>query len=187
MRRAAGIVAASVAASLGLMGQTAWAMRTPVHEAAESSDYGRKAGGMVGRGLLNVATSFVDIPVNIVNETKAGPPFVGTLIGIAKGSGCGVLRAASGIVDVATFWVPGFNGMPVSDSYENCLAGSSSTASASMATPEPAAASRPSEAATWQLPLAEPAQTPAAPIASASSSSATDAPAASPSKRVWKK
>jgi len=24
-------------------------------------------------------------------------------------------------VDVATFWVPGFNGFPVSDSYDNCL------------------------------------------------------------------
>lgn len=41
------------------------------------------------------------------------------------------LRALSGGVDLATFWVPGFNGFPVSDSYDNCLAGMTTTASAS--------------------------------------------------------
>lgn len=99
----------------------AWAARTAVHVAAESADYGRKAGGMLGRGLLNVVTCFVDLIVNVVNETKNGPPLVGTLVGIGKGAGCTVLRAGSGVVDVGTFWVPGFNGFPVSDSYENCL------------------------------------------------------------------
>ncbi len=99
-----------------------WAARTRVHEAAESSQYGRKAGGMIGRGLLNAGTCFVDVIVNVVNETKAGPPFVGTLTGVAKGVGCGVLRLGSGAIDVVTFWVPGFNGFPVSDSYENCMA-----------------------------------------------------------------
>lgn len=107
---------------LTLCTQEVWAARTPVHEAAESPQYGRKFGGMVGRGLLNVATCFVDLLVNVVNETRQGPPFVGTLVGVAKGAGCTVLRAGSGVVDVATFWVPGFNGFPVSDSYDNCLA-----------------------------------------------------------------
>jgi hypothetical protein len=32
-----------------------------------------------------------------------------------------VLRLGSGAVDLVTFWVPGFNGFPVSDSYDNCL------------------------------------------------------------------
>ena len=115
-----------------LMSQPAWAARTPMHEAAESQVYGRKAGGMLGRGLLNVATSFVDIIVHIVNDTKAGPPLVGTLTGIAKGTGCGVLRLGSGAVDLITFWVPGFNGFPVSDSYDDCLAVSGATAAAPM-------------------------------------------------------
>lgn len=118
MRRMTGVVALS----LLLGGQPAWAARTVVHEAAESQEYGRKFGGMIGRGALNVLTSFVDVLVNTVNETKAGPPFVGTLTGLARGTGCGVLRLGSGAVDLVTFWVPGFNGFPVSDSYENCLA-----------------------------------------------------------------
>ena len=111
-----------------LTSQPVWA-RTAVHEAAESPQYGRKAAGMVGRGLLNAVTCFVDVIVHLVNDTKAGPPLIGTLEGVAKGAGCGVLRLGSGAVDLVTFWVPGFNGFPVSDSYNDCLAGMS-TASA---------------------------------------------------------
>ena len=103
-----------------LMAQPAWAVRTRAHEAAESPQYGRKAGGMIGRGIINLGTCFVDLLVNVVNETKSGPPVVGTLVGVAKGAGCTTLRALSGAVDVTTFWVPGFNGFPVSDSYDNC-------------------------------------------------------------------
>jgi len=111
----------SVVALLVLM-PNAWAVRTPIHEAAESPEYGRKFGGMIGRGVLNVSTCFVDLLVNVVNETKHGPPLVGTLMGLGKGAGCTTLRALSGGVDLLTFWVPGFNGFPVSDSYENCVA-----------------------------------------------------------------
>lgn len=124
------------------MAPSAWAARTEVHHAAESPEYGRKFGGMIGRGLINVATSFVDVLVNVVNETKAGPPFVGTLTGLAKGVGCGTLRLGSGAVDLVTFWVPGFNGFPVSDSYDDCLAVSSGQAEEPLAAeerPQPAA------------------------------------------------
>ena len=99
----------------------AWAARTRIHEAAESERYGRKFGGMIGRGALNVLTSPIDLLVDVVNETKAGPPFVGTMTGLGKGVGCGLLRLGSGAVDLVTFWVPGFNGFPVSDQYGNCL------------------------------------------------------------------
>ena len=113
---------------LGLMlvSQPVWAARTAVHDAAESSEYGRKAGGMFGRGLINIATCFVDLLVDTVNETKSGPPLVGTLVGIGKGAGCTTLRALSGVVDVVTFWVPNFNGIPVSESYDNCIPAESS-------------------------------------------------------------
>lgn len=88
---------------------------------AQSEKYGTKAGGMLGRGLVNAATCFVDIIVQTVNGTQDGPPFVGTLTGLGGGIGCTALRATSGVLDVATFWVPGFNGIPVSRSYDNCM------------------------------------------------------------------
>jgi len=146
-------VAWGVTLSWLLVSQPVWAARLPIHDAAESQQYGRKFGGMIGRGALNVVTSFVDVLVNIVNETKAGPPVVGTLTGFARGTGCGLLRLGSGAVDLVTFWVPGFNGFPVSDSYENCFAGSTSSM-------EPAHG----PTSSWEVPTAEPgaAQKPAA-------------------------
>lgn len=92
-----------------------------VWEMAKSESYGEKAGGMLGRGLINVATSPVDLVVQTVNKTKEGPPFVGTLSGLGSGLGCTALRVSSGIVDVALSWVPGFNGFPVARSYDNCI------------------------------------------------------------------
>lgn len=163
-----------------LVAQPAWAARTAVHEAAESPGYGRKAGGMLGRGVLNAATCFVDVIVHLVNDTKAGPPVVGTLTGIAKGVGCGVLRLGSGVIDVATFWVPGFNGLPVSDSYDDCLAVGMS----------PAAGMESSGgrdmSAMEELPMPEPlAASPATPP----SPSAAEEPmaTASPPSKAWKK
>jgi putative exosortase-associated protein (TIGR04073 family) len=94
-------------------------------EMAQSDVYKEKLGGMLGRGLINAATSPVDIVVQTVNRTKTETPFIGTLNGLAGGLGCTALRAGSGIVDVALFWVPGFNGFPVSRSYDNCLEESS--------------------------------------------------------------
>ncbi|MFA6599625.1 MAG: hypothetical protein WCU74_01235 [Candidatus Omnitrophota bacterium] len=88
---------------------------------AQSEKYGEKAGGMFGRGLVNAATCFVDILVQTVDGTKQGPPLLGTLAGLGGGIGCTALRAVSGVLDVGTFWVPGFNGFPVSKSYNNCL------------------------------------------------------------------
>ena len=97
-------------------------------EMAGSELYKEKAGGMLGRGFINVATSPVDIFVQTVNRSKEGPALIGTLTGMAGGLGCTALRASSGIVDVALFWVPGFNGFPVAKSYDNCLEESSEVA-----------------------------------------------------------
>jgi len=116
-----------------------------IWDMAESDQYGKKFAGMLGRGLINAASCFVDIPVHIVRETQEGPPLVGTLTGIGSGAACTVLRAGSGIIDVAGSWVPGFNGLPVSRSYENCMdvdssyGGSRGTSGSSSSMPRAAA------------------------------------------------
>lgn len=108
-----------IALCLLLLQQTAFAENT--WDMAKSDQYGKKAGGMLGRGVVNAATCFVDILVQTVEGTKKGPPLLGTLTGLGGGIGCTALRATSGVLDVGTFWVPGFNGFPVSRSYSNCL------------------------------------------------------------------
>ena len=100
--------------------EKAFAQET-VWDMAKSDQYGKKVGGMLGRGLLNVSTCFVDLIVQTVHGTQDGPPFMGTLTGLGGGIGCTALRVSSGALDVVTFWVPGFNGIPVSKSYSNCL------------------------------------------------------------------
>jgi len=127
---------------------------------AESPSYGRKAMGMIGRGLINVITSPVDLIVQTVDKTKSGPPIIGTLAGLGSGLGCTVVRAGSGIIDVVTFWVPSFNGIPVSRSYSNCLESSdanknwegSQYAAPAAAAGTWAASSSPSGSTTWAAP-----------------------------------
>jgi putative exosortase-associated protein (TIGR04073 family) len=136
-------------------------------EMAQSKQYGEKAPGMLGRGIFNAATCFVDIPVQIVKGSQKGKPeFVGAMGGLATGSLCTVLRAASGVVDVATFWIPGFNGLPVNRSYENCLAASQEPSYAAPAYSAPAYA--PPSPVTYQQPISTPAA-PAAPTEGADS------------------
>lgn len=105
---------AAMPVTFAAQGETIWEM-------ANSDQYGKKAGGMFGRGLLNAVTCFVDVIVQTVNGTQDGPPFVGTLTGLGGGIACTALRATSGVLDIGTFWVPGFNGIPVSKDYANCL------------------------------------------------------------------
>ena len=81
-----------------------------IWQSANSEVYGTKAGGMLGRGVLNIATCFVDLIVHVVDGTKQGPPLVGTMTGLGSGLGCTALRVSSGALDVVTFWVPDFNG-----------------------------------------------------------------------------
>ena len=63
-------------------GETVWDM-------AQSEEYGKKAVGMLGRGLVNIATCFVDLVVHTVEGTEQGPPFVGTMTGLGSGLGWG--------------------------------------------------------------------------------------------------
>jgi len=130
-----------------------------VWDMAKSDVYKEKTGGMLGRGLVNAATSPVDIFVQTVNKTKTGAPLIGTLTGMAGGLGCTALRASSGIVDVALFWVPGFNGFPVAKSYDNCLEESSEVAQPAQA---PVQSVEP--VATEAAPLVTVTETPAAPV-----------------------
>lgn len=118
-----------------------------VWESAKSDQYGKKAGGMLGRGLVNAATCFVDLIVQTVHGTQDGPPFVGTLTGLGGGLGCTALRATSGVLDIVTFWVPGFNGIPVSRSYSNCLEEEEEGPAASQAVPSSSSSLEPVVAA----------------------------------------
>ncbi|MBN1494009.1 MAG: hypothetical protein JW938_07670 [Candidatus Omnitrophica bacterium] len=72
-----------------------------------SDNYGVKFGGQFLRGLLNAATCWVEIPVTTYERSVNGTtPFIDPVTGLAEGSARTVLRAASGVIDVATSWIP---------------------------------------------------------------------------------
>ena len=123
---------------------------------AQSDSYGTKAGGMLGRGLLNIATCFVDLVVATVDGTRNGPPVVGTVTGLGKGIGCTSLRVLSGALDVLTFWVPGFNGFAVCKSYADCV-----NCQGTAATPAPVAQPVPQAPAPAVVQMAQPMPAPA--------------------------
>ncbi len=131
-----GLLILSVLALIALLAPKAFAA-DDVWTSAKSDQYGKKAGGMLGRGVVNVATCFVDLIQHTVEGTQDGPPFIGTMTGLGSGLGCTALRVSSGALDVVTFWVPGFNGIPVAKSYSNCLEEEEETVYASSPTPMP--------------------------------------------------
>ena len=73
-------------------------------EAAQSPKYGEKAPAMLGRGLINAASCPIDMFAQAVKGSRETEPQVmGAVGGFAKGAACTIFRAASGIIDVATF------------------------------------------------------------------------------------
>lgn len=91
-----------------------------IWDLAESDKYSEKIGGMLGRGSINILTSPMDLVSQTINETEKGPLVGGTLIGIGKGVGYALIRIGSGVLDIASFWIPNFNGLGVRPIYKDC-------------------------------------------------------------------
>ena len=79
---------------------------------AKSTEYVVKAPAMLLRGLINAATSPVEIIGHGYKGTVDGRPLVGTIQGVAEGLYWGMDRAGRGAWDVLTFWAPRYNGAP---------------------------------------------------------------------------
>ena len=68
--------------------------------------FAQDIGHKLGRGLLNVATGWVEIPKGIRDGSQQENPVLGVTTGIFKGLGLGVLRTGVGAFDVVTFPIP---------------------------------------------------------------------------------
>ena len=60
----------------------------------------------LGLGAVNVVTSVAEVPGAMIAVQKERGPIVGLLVGAVKGATNGVERALSGVVDIATFFIP---------------------------------------------------------------------------------
>lgn len=66
-----------------------------------------KMGKKLGRGIVNVATGWVELPRNIYDTSvETNNPLMGITYGTLKGVGMTVVRTGAGAYDVVTFLFP---------------------------------------------------------------------------------
>jgi len=66
-----------------------------------------KIGKKLGRGIVNVATGWIELPKNIYDTSvETNNPLMGITYGTLKGIGMTVVRTGAGAYDVATFLFP---------------------------------------------------------------------------------
>ena len=80
---------------------------------AVEDNYAQKAPGMFLRGFSNLAFGWAEILTHPVRWSQNAPLGIGTLAGLVMGPVMATLRTASGAVDVTTFWVPFWHGVPM--------------------------------------------------------------------------
>jgi hypothetical protein len=83
-----------------------------VFDDANSDELARKAPAMLVRGASQAVTSPVDIVEHGFIGTREGRPVLGTLKGLGRGTMIGLDRLGRGTVDVVTFLIPRYHGIP---------------------------------------------------------------------------
>jgi len=89
-------------------GRKDWSIRW-----AADDNYLKKAPGQLLRGTSNVAFGWMDVLTHPIRSSKNAPAGLGTIQGIIMGPIVATLRLVSGAVDVATFWIPFWHGVPM--------------------------------------------------------------------------
>ena len=82
---------------------------------AVDDNYLKKMPGMIVRGFSNTAFGWIEIFRHPFTWSKNAPIGTGYITGLIMGPVVAVLRMTSGVVDLATFWVPFWNGIPMPD------------------------------------------------------------------------
>jgi len=74
---------------------------------AEEGSAIERMGKKLGRGIVNIATGWVELPKNIYDTSvETNNPLMGITYGTLKGVGMTVVRTGAGIYDTATFLFP---------------------------------------------------------------------------------
>jgi len=75
----------------------------------EDMRYGKSPFNKLGRGAINTATCWLEIPAEVCRLSEEKGPFVGYTLGFAEGIFTTLLRGATGIFDAVTFIIPPYN------------------------------------------------------------------------------
>lgn len=74
---------------------------------AQEGSVVEKIGKKLGRGIVNVATGWIELPKNIYDTSvETNNPLMGITYGTLKGIGMTVVRTGAGVYDAVTFLFP---------------------------------------------------------------------------------
>ena len=72
-------------------------------------DYANSPVNKFGRGVINTATCWAEVPAEIARVSKDSDPVLGWTLGLAQGTINTIIRGAVGIYDTLTCVVPPYN------------------------------------------------------------------------------
>lgn len=63
----------------------------------------------LGRGAVNTATCWAEIPAQVCRVSKDKDPFLGATLGLLEGGVTTIIRGVTGIIDFVTFFAPPYD------------------------------------------------------------------------------
>jgi len=76
---------------------------------AEDIRYEKTPVNKLGRGVINTATCWAEIPAQMAKVSKEHDPALGCTLGVVEGAISGIVRGATGIFDALTFFIPPYD------------------------------------------------------------------------------
>ena len=71
--------------------------------------YSNKPINKLGRGVINMATFWMEIPAEVAKVSKEKDPVAGATFGVVQGTITSVVRGLTGIYDTVTFMIPSYS------------------------------------------------------------------------------
>lgn len=72
-------------------------------------NYAKTPLNKLGRGLVNTATCWAEIPAKAFEVSEQKDPFIGSTLGVLEGTATAVIRGATGLFDTFTFFMPPYD------------------------------------------------------------------------------
>lgn len=75
----------------------------------EDFDYTKSPANKLGRGLVNTATCWTEIPGEMARISNKTDPLVGGTVGLLQGTFLALVRGVTGLYDTLTFVIPPYD------------------------------------------------------------------------------
>jgi putative exosortase-associated protein (TIGR04073 family) len=80
-------------------------------------DYENTPVNKLGRGIINAATCWAEVPGEWAEMSERTDPAVGATLGVVQGAITSIIRCAVGVFDTVTFLIPPYNNPEMKPEY----------------------------------------------------------------------